>query len=189
MRGVVAVAVYVAVACVAVASAWPDEPCRHPDGAKGFAVASYAGQWYEIGKIQTAGGAFFERNCVCTQIDVGLTGGGNAYAANKCRNKTPSGKLTIANGTLTAAAGDGGHFVESFGFSKVAYNVIFLNETFSIEYDCGEELGVTNYCFHVLSRKPTMPESTLQAFIQLAEDLDLNPQKLPFKRTNQTGCW
>ncbi len=47
----------------------------------------YKGTWYEIGKIQTKGGAFFERNCVCTQLSVSITNEatGDGIADNDCR--------------------------------------------------------------------------------------------------------
>jgi hypothetical protein len=41
---------------------------------------------------------------------------------------------------------DAGHMQETFfpGVPGVAYNVIVLNDKYSVEYDCGTELGVTN---------------------------------------------
>ena len=33
--------------------------CNFPDPAKGFTHEGYEGRWFEIGKIQTKGGAFF----------------------------------------------------------------------------------------------------------------------------------
>jgi len=106
---------------------------------------------------------------------------------------------------------DPARFVEKFGFPgapTVAYNVIYLDEQYSIEYDCGEVLGITNvssnirrgrlspntkacrfqYCIHILSRKPTMPASVTQTLVGFAERLGLNDQQLEFKMTVQDGC-
>lgn len=63
------------------------------------------------------------------------------------RNKTPSGKVIDANSTVVEKdPKDPGHMQETFlpGVPGVAYNVIVLNDKYSIEYDCGEELGITN---------------------------------------------
>ncbi|EGD83027.1 hypothetical protein PTSG_03663 [Salpingoeca rosetta] len=168
MRAVQKFLAILAVALVAIGAAsvvaWPDEPCRIPPGARNFTLDKYAGLWYEIGKIQTAGGA----------------------------DKTVTGKTIVANGTLTNTnATNPARFTESFfPFTpKVAYNVIYLDEKYSIEYDCGQEAGITNYCFHVLARKPQVPEEDVQQLLQLAVRFDLNPKNIPFKPTKQQGCW
>ena len=46
------------------------EKCNKPAPASGFTYEGYEGFWYEIGKIQTKGGAYFERECVCTTINI-----------------------------------------------------------------------------------------------------------------------
>ena len=46
------------------------EKCSKPSPAAGFTFEGYEGFWYEVGKIQTKGGAFFERECVCTTINI-----------------------------------------------------------------------------------------------------------------------
>ena len=47
--------------------------CSFPDPAPNFKNEDYVGRWFEIGKIQTKGGAFFERNCVCTELGISIT--------------------------------------------------------------------------------------------------------------------
>ena len=75
----------------------PDTPTSSPDNSGKCATppvadnfvsnSQYEGVWYEIGKIQTAGGAFFERNCVCTEVNYtqldSTTGDGKVL--NSCR--------------------------------------------------------------------------------------------------------
>ncbi len=44
--------------------------CVNAPPAANFTNAAYDGTWFEIAKYQTAGGAFFERDCVCTVVEV-----------------------------------------------------------------------------------------------------------------------
>merc|ERR1712116_51352 len=47
-----------------------DADCLHPATAPNYSNEKYAGLWYEIGKIQTPGGAIFQRNCLCDTANV-----------------------------------------------------------------------------------------------------------------------
>ena len=88
----------------------------------------------------------------------------------------------------------------------VCYNVVYVDENYAIEYDCGEALFSTiNYCIHIMSRTPTMPSTTLTSLVSFAESLGahsvatphtirdtfagLNSHQLSIKLTPQTGCW
>lgn len=167
--------------------------CSFPVPAKGFTNEKYEGRWYEIGKIQTKGGAFFERNCVCTQIGIEITNAetGDGIADNDCRYKTVDGRWTNVTGTLYGEdPSNPGRWLESIGSgSPVNYTVIALDENYSVEYDCGtSSMGITNYCIHIMSRTPTMEEDTFQHLVELAESMGLNPQELPVTITKQDGC-
>lgn len=167
--------------------------CSFPPPAKGFTHEGYQGTWYEIGKIQTAGGAFFEKDCVCTELTATLEkSNGDGVVDNDCRSKSPDGKWTNVTGTLTNEdPAEPGRWLEHIGPSFAApvnYTVIALDENHAVEYDCGTSLGVTNYCIHVMSRTRTMEQSTFDSFIQLAESLGLNPNNLPVSMTKQDGC-
>ncbi len=84
--------------------------CSHPPPAAGFNQSQYRGVWYEIAKIQTAGGAFFEKDCVCTQLNVRADAGGpasNLLVDNLCRKDTPAGELLNFTGTLQNATAPG----------------------------------------------------------------------------------
>lgn len=167
--------------------------CSFPEPAVGFTNEKYSGRWFEIGKIQTKGGAFFERNCVCTQIGIEITneGTGDGIADNDCRYKTVDGKWTNVTGTLYGEdMSNPGRWLEQIGSgSPVNYTVIALDEDFSVEYDCTtSSAGVTNYCVHIMSRTPEMDEETFQQFVDMAESMGLNPQGLPVTITKQEGC-
>ena len=89
----------VAVCLSAVTAALGD--CMAPVPAANFTMDRYRGLWYEVGKIQTAGGAYFEKDCVCTSIDIQPVPGstnGDATAINSCRSLTPTGRFLNATG-------------------------------------------------------------------------------------------
>jgi apolipoprotein D and lipocalin family protein len=169
--------------------------CRSPRGAEGFVKKSYEGTWYEIAKFQTAGGAFWERNCVCTSLEV-VDEKGQLQAHNKCRDTYPNGKLSEVIGTLTEDTSNPGHFKQKmFWFTpSIDYTIIFQgtykDEEYSVEYDCKESFFFgTNYCVHFLSRKPKMSEELLNYLIERVNELELNSENLELVRTKHEGCW
>lgn len=73
--------------------------CKSPSPAQNFTNQQYNGLWYEIGKMQTAGGAAFEKDCVCTTIDIKPKSGTSDYTAiNSCRKLSPTGNFLNATG-------------------------------------------------------------------------------------------
>lgn len=75
--------------------------CQAPPPTANFTMTGYSGLWYEVGKIQTAGGAYFEKDCVCTTIDVHAVAGstnGDATAINSCRKLSSTGQFLNATG-------------------------------------------------------------------------------------------
>ena len=96
-------------ACVVLGIVWPpsaalplphlhsaaeSDVCVNAAPATNFTNKAYEGTWFEIAKYQTAGGAFFERNCVCTEVEVAAFAAPSLdYSARfSCRDKTPNGK-------------------------------------------------------------------------------------------------
>ena len=71
------------------------EICVNAPPAANFTNSAYEGTWFEIAKYQTAGGAFFERNCVCTEVEVApLPAPSPDFSAHfSCRDKLPSGEF------------------------------------------------------------------------------------------------
>ncbi|XP_061164924.1 apolipoprotein D-like [Saccostrea echinata] len=168
--------------------------CKSPPVATGFQNERYNGLWYEVSKAQTAGGGFFEKDCVCTTIDVQpvpSSTAGDSKAINSCRKLAPSGDFMNATGTLSNE-GPLGHWKEGFfpGAPKADYTIIYLTDNVAVEYDCSSFLGlITNYCIHILSRTPTITPDGENAAIKYAESLGLNTQNLPYHKTLQSGCW
>ncbi len=77
--------------------------CSFPLQSSNFSLAGYSGEWFEIGKVQTAGGAFWEKDCVCTELNIAITNAqnGDGIADNDCRDKTITGPWTNITGKLT----------------------------------------------------------------------------------------
>ncbi|CAF3697311.1 unnamed protein product [Adineta steineri] len=179
---------------ITLANAWPDAPCRIPPPATGYTIEQYTGRWFEIGKIQTAGGAFFERDCVCTHLDVNKSAEDPSVVivSNICNKKTVDGKLITANGTLTSTKKPAdGRYNETIHpvTVPVAYNIIVLQTSeYSVEYDCVEQFGFTNYCVHILSRRSALNVTIVNDLLQLTDRYDLNPEKLDFVWTKHMNC-
>jgi len=170
--------------------------CPTPPGADAFELEKLAGTWYEVGKIQTFGGAIFEGGCQCTQLEYTPKGSdGSATVSNICRNGSPTGKLVVANATISPVERQPGVFQEKFMpfVPAVSYTIVALDgEQYMVEFDCDNKLGfigVLNYCFHVMSRKPTLEDAVVTKLRALIEQYGLNPNELEWKVTQQDGCW
>lgn len=109
---------------------------------------------------------------------------GTAYAYQSC---IKNGKRTGLNATLQPTEIEG-KFVEKFGLNKANYYVIYLDDDYAIEYDCQEQVTVTNYCVHIMSRQTNINDKKLEELKQYALSLQLNPRNLPFQRTEQFTC-
>ena len=184
--------VFLTIICFVSIAKGAEGTCSFPPPAANFQNSAYEGRWIEIGKIQTKGGAFFERNCVCTEINIDITDEktGEGIADNDCRYKEVDGKWTNVTGALyNEDLNEPGRWLEQIGGgSPVNYTVIAISDDYSVEYDCGTSHGITNYCIHVMSRTQTMDEATFNSLIKMAEDMGLNPQNLPVTITEQEGC-
>jgi len=96
--------------------------CPNPPPAAQFTIEKYEGLWYEIAKYQTAGGAYFEKDCKCTKIDI-FRQNGEIKAYQSCEK---SGKLSAVNATLIPTETPG-RFAEKISLNKVGYWVIQLD--------------------------------------------------------------
>lgn len=176
--------------------------CLNPVPQVNFSYQEYVGEWYEIGRIQTRGGAIFQEDCVCTQLTVSpLPNGtrGDLSALNSCRKKTPHGEFLNVSSSLVRMHPEGHWFSTvlpiwlNIGVNYTVVEAGTDNTTgtdYSVEYDCGGNgLFGYNYCIHILSRKPTMSQFLVERLLAVAEGLGLNTQSLPFNQTQQDGCW
>merc|ERR1711957_870272 len=171
----------------------PAHHCPQPVPAAGFKFGKVEGEWYEIGKIQTAVGAFFEGDCQCTQLAYSSQDG-EMVVSNGCR-KGVKRHLTIMNATLTPTARGPGTFKEHFRFGPITNTVDYtfiamdINGTeYAVEYDCSATFGKLSYCFHLLARQPHVSSSVLNEVLELAT-AQLNPYGVEFEPTQQQDCW
>lgn len=77
--------------------------CRHPPPAPEFTNAKYSGMWYEIGRIQTAGGSIFQIGAVCTNAK--FTPESEIHGNGKIEY---SSRLFSPSGLFNNASGNGG---------------------------------------------------------------------------------
>ncbi|XP_063885167.1 apolipoprotein D-like [Scylla paramamosain] len=193
MKYVIAL-VFVAVAEAAVVTTQTrGQGCVTVAPAENFVNAMYEGRWYEIGRIQTPGGAAFQKDCWCDTTDfhseTQLVGDGEATYS--CRKHGPDGDLQSATADLLFD-GIPGKFKQQFRFPfapKLDYTVVFVDENVAMEYDCDTSFGITNYCIHFMARTPHMDSAALDALILYAESLGLNTQNITYRATEQEGCW
>jgi len=175
--------------------------CRHPPAAEGYTNEKYSGIWYEIGRIQTAGGAIFQTGAECTSAEFTPNDGSEAFGDGNihysAREFGPHGPFNNVSGTLKALdKSQNGHFEQTLVIlgiktPAVDYNVVYLDDDAAIEYDCspGAISLLTNYCIHVMSRTPTMKQEKLDQLLAFADKLDLNANKIEFNPTKQEECW
>lgn len=75
------------------------------------------------------------------------------------------------------------------GAPSAAYNVVYVDDSMAVEYDCQKTFGVLNYCIHFMARKPQLRESSLAKLQAFVASLKLNTHRLAFHKTPQEGCW
>ena len=167
--------------------------CPAPPPAVNFTLADVSGTWYEIGKVQTKVGAFFEGDCECTALTFAPNADGTAVVSNACQK---SGAVTVTNTSLTPTIRGPGAFLETFTFGPIKntldYTFIALNvdgEQFAVEFDCSVMLDFSlQYCFHVLARNRYLSETAVNELLGLLTKYQLNPANLDYQQTTQTGC-
>merc|ERR1711997_331262 len=79
-----------------------EDRCLHPPPAENYMNSLYQGRWYEIGKIQTPGGAAFQEGTVCTiaTYDAENPENGGGSIGYSSRKETPDGSFVNATGVL-----------------------------------------------------------------------------------------
>ena len=124
--------------------------CSNPPTASQYSVEKYEGKWFEVAKYQTVGGAYFEKNCTCTEINIKKLDTNNVNAYQGC---VKNGNKVMVNATLVPTSTPG-QYTEKIGLNSVGYWVLYLDEQNAVTYDCNSIAGITNYCIHILSKNP-----------------------------------
>lgn len=103
--------------------------CVSPPPAKDFNISLFEGAWYEIARIQTAGGAALQDWCVCTELIYSPTPGGmvgDTTTINSCRFLKPDAFYLNATSYLTNMT-EPGHWLERYcepSCPPASYNII-----------------------------------------------------------------
>ena len=103
--------------------------CVSPPPAKDFNISLFEGAWYEIARIQTAGGAALQDFCVCTELIYSPTPGGmvgDTTTINSCRFLKPDAFYLNATSYLTNMT-EPGHWLERYcepSCPPASYNII-----------------------------------------------------------------
>lgn len=176
--------------------------CTAPPPSSDFKFDTMNGPWFEIVRIQTAGGNALQQFCACTQLifsdDEGNKTIGNKDVVNSCRFLTPTGDFINATSYLINM-GPTAHWDEVYfpGGPPASYNAILAGTDergidWFVEYDCSNNaIFGDNYCVHVLSRSPTgFPQKLMdEILVETTIILKLNPENRPVNYTMQEGCW
>lgn len=167
--------------------------CVNPPLPPDYTNEQYIGVWYEIGRIQTPGGAEFQKDCICTKTTVtsDFPVWGDAEVTYECRNYTPDNpNITSIDGILIAGEVPG-NFNQRFPplIRGVDYNIIWIDQDTAMEYDCRLTSTSEEYCVHFMSRTITIEPAKLQSMVDYAEGLGLNPLGIPYLSVQQEGCW
>ena len=132
------------------------QDCVAPPPAADFNFSSFGGSWYEIARIQTAGGAALQDWCACTELIYSATPSG-AYGdlttLNSCRFLTPTGFFLNATSYLAnMTRSDPGHWLERYcpDCPAASYNIILdgvdsRGVPYAVEYDCSNN-AICAFC-------------------------------------------
>ncbi len=124
----------------------------------------YEGTWYEIGSIPQ----WFSRGCTGTTAAYGLEDDGTVSVRNSCRIGALNGPEVVANGTARAADATNAKLSVTFGNEDEAgdYWILALAE----DYSSVLVGGPARDALWILSRERTLPEETVEAYLDHAEE-------------------
>ncbi|XP_072028044.1 apolipoprotein D-like [Amphiura filiformis] len=176
------------------------EICQDPMPVSNFNYTTFFGRWFEIGKIQTPGGAAFQKGCQCTTADHSKSSKPDAEPSNVdtvfgCRKWWPKGLLVKTKVALTNM-NPPGNYTETYfpNIPLISFDQKFTvlkrgfdsqNNEYTVTYDCsGQE-----YCIHFMGRQPTIDDTTLEMLINEVIKMGLNPLNIGFERVKQARCW
>lgn len=145
-----------------------------PKGAeavKPFDKEKYLGKWYEIARMDFR----FERNLNNTTANYSINADGSIKVDNQGFNyKTKEWKQAVGKAKFVGAQDIAMLKVSFFGPFYSGYNVIALDNDYKYALIAGKNL---NYLW-ILSRETTIPDSTKQNYLRIAENLGYKTSKL-----------
>jgi apolipoprotein D and lipocalin family protein len=128
-----------------------------------FQVKSYMGDWYELARKPQ----WFQKNCVCTQARYTLKENGGVSVLNRCRKKTPSGKIKTAKGKARFETED-----RSVAALEVSFFLNFYGQYWVIDLDPDYQWALVSNApgtsLWVLARDPSLPRRKVDALLAKA---------------------
>lgn len=123
----------------------------------------YQGTWYEIGSIPQ----WFSRGCTGTTAEYGIQDDGTVRVRNSCRLGALEGPEIVANGTARAEDDTNAKLSVTFDGRDDAgdYWILALADDYSSVLVGGPERDA----LWILSRERTLPEATVEAYLDQAE--------------------
>jgi apolipoprotein D and lipocalin family protein len=145
-----------------------------PEGAvavKPFDSGKYLGKWYEIARMDFR----FERGLNNTTAHYSLNKDGSIRVENRGYDyQKKQWKQAVGKARLAGAPDEARLKVSFFGPFYAGYNVLALDEQYKYALVAG---GSLDYLW-ILSRETTIPETTKQAYLQLALRLGFDTKAL-----------
>lgn len=136
-----------------------------------FDPEKYLGKWYEIARLDT----WFERNLNNTTAHYSLNPDGTIKVVNKGYNYvTHRHKQATGVAKFVGPRDIGALKVSFFGPFYSDYTIIALDKKYQYSLVAGENL---DYLW-ILSREPSMPDTVLNQYLELAQELGYDLDKL-----------
>lgn len=135
-------------------------------------LKKYAGKWYEIASFPQR----FQKNCNCTTAEYTLTDKDFIVVENRCKKDSVNGKSSGIKGKafVVANSGNAKLKVQFFWPFKGKYWIIDLAEDYSYAV-----VGHPNKKYlWILSRTPTMSDTTYQQIIYKIEEKGFDISKI-----------
>lgn len=136
-----------------------------------FEVDRYLGKWYEIARLDF----FFERNLNNTTAHYSLNRDGSIKVVNKGYNyKTYETKESVGRAKFAGPSDLGALKVSFFGPFYADYTIIALDDHYKYALVAGKN---RDYLW-ILSRETTIPAKVREHFLEVAEDIGYNTDRL-----------
>lgn len=135
-------------------------------------LSKYAGKWYEIASFPQR----FQKNCYCTTAEYTLTSEGYVIVENRCNKDSINGKPSYIKGKafVNENSGNAKLSVQFFWPFKGKYWIIDLADDYSYAVVGHPD---RKYLW-ILSRKPTMEQSTYAQIISSVKEKGFDVSKI-----------
>ena len=157
---------------------WWSSPQKEIPTVPDVNITQYLGIWYEIVRLPF----IWEYNCYCVEAYYTLKNDGNILVNNTCRKGSVTGNLVSSIGTAWKNENSTSKYnIQFFWPFTGPYWILKLADNYSYSLIGSDLSGLW-----ILSRTPTLDESTVNDLISYASSLGYPVHNII--RTNQTDC-